>query len=130
MLYTGDGHGFYRSPAAASDGCNFPLSDFYKLEENPIAATVAFLLMPFGFHLAIDTLPLRRTARLMASVHRGLFPVFAFVLVQAFERQSDFSLPRLINCTETQDWGPGGRNRLLPPGLVLALNLRTACRAI
>jgi TonB family protein len=40
-LYTGDGYGFYRSPAAVSNDCNFSLSDFYKLEENPVSATVA-----------------------------------------------------------------------------------------
>lgn len=39
-FYSGDAPGFYRNPAVVSSGCNFPLSEFYQLEANPVSAAV------------------------------------------------------------------------------------------
>ena len=39
-FYTGDGHGFYRTPAAVSNDCNLPLAEFYKLEDSPTSAVI------------------------------------------------------------------------------------------
>jgi outer membrane lipoprotein-sorting protein len=40
-FYSGDGHSYYRSDAKVNPDCSFPLSMFYKLENNP--ATVSLV---------------------------------------------------------------------------------------
>ena len=39
-FYSGDGHSYYRSEATVNPDCNFPLSRFYKLENNPATVSV------------------------------------------------------------------------------------------
>jgi outer membrane lipoprotein-sorting protein len=39
-FYSGDGHSYYRSQAKVNSDCNFPLSRFYKLENNPATVSV------------------------------------------------------------------------------------------
>ncbi len=39
-FYSGDGHSYYRSEAKVNPDCDFPLSRFYKLENNPATASV------------------------------------------------------------------------------------------
>jgi outer membrane lipoprotein-sorting protein len=39
-FYSGDGHSYYRSEAKVNPDCDFPLSSFYKLENNPATASV------------------------------------------------------------------------------------------
>lgn len=39
-FYTGDGHSFYRGSAAVNPDCNFPLSSFYKLRNNPASVSI------------------------------------------------------------------------------------------
>jgi hypothetical protein len=56
------------------------LADRFIFGVAPIDYSPALLLMPFGFHLAMDTLPSGCfERRLQASL--GLFPAFAFVPV-------------------------------------------------
>jgi outer membrane lipoprotein-sorting protein len=37
-FYSGDGHSYYRSPAKANPDCDFPLSSFYQLSNDPTSA--------------------------------------------------------------------------------------------
>jgi hypothetical protein len=57
-----------------------PLADRFILGVAPIDYSLALLLMPFGFHLAMDTLPSRGLQE-MASGPPWLYPAFAFVPV-------------------------------------------------
>ncbi len=40
FFYSRDGHSYYRGDAKVNPDCNFPLSRFYNLEENPATASV------------------------------------------------------------------------------------------
>ena len=55
------------------------MADRFIFEVALIDYSPALLLMPFGFHLAMDTLPSGRKQWLQ--VRLGLFPAFAFVPV-------------------------------------------------
>ena len=39
-FYSGDGHSYYRTEAKVNPDCSFPLSRFYKLENNPATVSV------------------------------------------------------------------------------------------
>jgi hypothetical protein len=39
-FYSSDGHSYYRSDAKVNPDCSFPLSMFYKLENNPATASL------------------------------------------------------------------------------------------
>jgi outer membrane lipoprotein-sorting protein len=39
-FYSGDGHSYYRGEARVMPECDFPLSKFYKLDNNPVTASV------------------------------------------------------------------------------------------
>ena len=39
-FYSGDGHSYYRAEAKATPQCDFPLSKFYELDNNPTSAAV------------------------------------------------------------------------------------------
>ena len=47
----------------------------------PIDYSPVLLLMPFGFHLAMDTLPSEELQGWWLQVRLGLYPAFAFVPV-------------------------------------------------
>ena len=57
-----------------------PLADRFIVEVAPIDCGPVLLLMPFGFHLAMDTLPSGGLQE-MASGPPWLYPAFAFVPV-------------------------------------------------
>ena len=57
-----------------------PLADQFIVGVAPIDYGPVLLLMPFGFHLTVDTLPSGDPQR-MASGPPWLFPAFAFVPV-------------------------------------------------
>ena len=57
-----------------------PLADQFILGVAPIDYSPVLLLMPFGFHLAMDTLPSGNRKRWL-QVRLDLFPAFAFVPV-------------------------------------------------
>jgi hypothetical protein len=54
------------------------LADRFIVEVAPIDYSPVLLLMPFGFHLTMDTLPSGNCEDRL-QVHLGLFPAFAFV---------------------------------------------------
>jgi hypothetical protein len=56
------------------------LADQFIFGVAPIDYSPVLLLMPFGFHLAMDTLPSGNCKRWL-QVRLGLFPAFAFVPV-------------------------------------------------
>jgi outer membrane lipoprotein-sorting protein len=39
-FYSGDGHSYYRSPAKVNPDCDFPLSSFYQLRNDPTSALI------------------------------------------------------------------------------------------
>ena len=57
-----------------------PLADRFILRIVPIDYGPVLLLMPFGFHLAMDTLP-SEVQQVVASGRSWLCPAFAFVPV-------------------------------------------------
>ena len=57
-----------------------PLADRFILRIVPIDYGPVLLLMPFGFHLAMDTLP-SGVQQAVASGQPWLYPAFAFVPV-------------------------------------------------
>jgi len=57
-----------------------PLADRFILGMIPIDYGPILLLMPFGFHLAMDTLP-SGVQQAVASGRSWLYPAFAFVPV-------------------------------------------------
>ncbi len=57
-----------------------PLADRFILRMVPIDYGPVLLLMPFGFHLAMDTLP-SEGQQAVASGQSWLYPAFAFVPV-------------------------------------------------
>jgi len=57
-----------------------PLADRFIVEVTPIDYSPVLLLMPFGFHLAMDTLP-SGNCEWWLQVRLVLFPAFAFVPV-------------------------------------------------
>ena len=57
-----------------------PLADRFILGIVPIDYGPVLLLMPFGFHLAMDTLP-SGVQQAVASGRSWLYPAFAFVPV-------------------------------------------------
>ena len=57
-----------------------PLADRFILGIVPIDCSPALLLMPFGFHLTVDTLP-SGVRQAVASGRSWLYPAFAFVPV-------------------------------------------------
>jgi hypothetical protein len=57
-----------------------PWADRFILGIVPIDCSPALLLMPFGFHLAVDTLP-SEVQQAVASGRSWLYPAFAFVPV-------------------------------------------------
>jgi hypothetical protein len=57
-----------------------PLADRFIVEVAPIDYGPVLLLMPFGFHLTMDTLP-SGDPQEMASGSPWLYPAFAFVPV-------------------------------------------------
>ena len=57
-----------------------PLADRFIVAVTPLDYGPVLLLMPFGFHLTMDTLPSERY-RARLQVRLGLFPAFAFVPV-------------------------------------------------
>ena len=57
-----------------------PLADRFIVEVAPIDYGPVLLLMPFGFHLAMDTLPSGNRERWL-QVRLDLCPAFAFVPV-------------------------------------------------
>jgi len=57
------------------------LADQFIFGVAPIDYSPVLLLMPFGFHLTMDTLPSGKTAERRLQVRLGLFPAFAFVPV-------------------------------------------------
>ena len=57
-----------------------PLADRFIVEVAPIDYSPVLLLMPFGFHLAMDTLPSGNRKRWL-KVRLDLYPAFAFVPV-------------------------------------------------
>ncbi len=57
-----------------------PLADRFILRMVPIDYGPVLLLMPFGFHLAMDTLP-SEVQQAVASGQSWLYPAFAFVPV-------------------------------------------------
>ena len=57
-----------------------PLADRFIFGVAPIDYGPVLLLMPFGFHLTMDTLPSGNFERRF-QVRLGLFPAFAFVPV-------------------------------------------------
>ena len=57
-----------------------PLADQFIFGVAPIDYSPVLLLMPFGFHLAMDTLP-SGTHKRWLQVRLALFPAFAFVPV-------------------------------------------------
>jgi hypothetical protein len=71
-----------RTPSPSYDRLDLapPLADRFILGVAPIDYSLALLLMPFGFHLAMDTLPSRGLQE-MASGPPWLYPAFAFVPV-------------------------------------------------
>ena len=71
-----------RTPSPSYDRLDLapPLADRFILGVAPIDYSLALLLMPFGFHLAMDTLP-SGVQQAMASGRSWLYPAFAFVPV-------------------------------------------------
>ena len=57
-----------------------PLADRFLFGVAPIDYGPVLLLMPFGFHLTMDTLP-SGDCEDRLQVHLGLYPAFAFVPV-------------------------------------------------
>jgi hypothetical protein len=57
-----------------------PLADRFIWEIVPLDCGPVLLLMPFGFHLAVDTLP-SGLQQAVASGRSWLYPAFAFVPV-------------------------------------------------
>ena len=57
-----------------------PLADQFIFGVAPIDYSPVLLLMPFGFHLAMDTLPSGNYKRWL-QVRLGSYPAFAFVPV-------------------------------------------------
>jgi hypothetical protein len=55
-----------------------PLADRFIFEVAPIDYGPVLLLMPFGFHLTMDTLPSGNRKRWL-QVRLDLYPAFAFV---------------------------------------------------
>jgi hypothetical protein len=55
-----------------------PLADRFILGIVPIDCSPTLLLMPFGFHLTVDTLP-SEVQQAVASGRSWLYPAFAFV---------------------------------------------------
>jgi len=58
-----------------------PLADRFIIGVAPIDYGPVLLLMPFGFHLTMDTLPSGETAGWWLQVRLGLSQAFAFVPV-------------------------------------------------
>ena len=70
-----------RTPSPSYDRLDLaPLADRFILGVAPIDYSLALLLMPFGFHLAMDTLPSGNRKRWL-QVRLDLYPAFAFVPV-------------------------------------------------
>src|ERR1700676_1748183 len=82
-----------------------PLADRFILGVAPIDYGPVLLLMPFGFHLAMDTLPSGELL-VMAEGFRYALPVSAFRLRARLGVTIPFSLPGQRGVTPLSDTAP------------------------
>jgi len=128
-FYSGDGHSYYRSEAKVNADCTFPLSRFYKLENNPATASVVgrdHVRLADGDR---DCVLVRAVwKRAMGSAVRTMCidPSSALILRDVAESEDEKTRIRIVNTTaftsyeSNPTFSPDAFRFSVPPGAVEA----------
>ena len=101
-FYSGDGHSYYRSEASVNPDCNFPLSKFYRLENDPASAVVVgrdHVQLTDGERECVLVRAVWRHATANVVHNMCIDPASALILRDVAESEDEKTGMRMVNTT-------------------------------